>query len=126
MALKYKNSRTGRVVTVLEPVEIEEKAELEAEHLARGGTARARVQAERVAARAVKEALHARRTISKMDASETWDRIRDEPKPQPKPEPEEPKASDVRAWAKAEGLDVPDRGKLPDEVVEQYKSASGE
>lgn len=31
-----------------------------------------------------------------------------------------PAAKDVRAWAKAEGIEVPARGPLPDEVVELY------
>lgn len=33
----------------------------------------------------------------------------------------EPKA--VRAWAKRQGLDVPGRGRIPAEVLQQYKQA---
>lgn len=40
--------------------------------------------------------------------------------------PGEPKPADVRAWAREQGIEVPARGKLPDEVVEQYKAASRE
>lgn len=36
---------------------------------------------------------------------------------------DEPKPADVRAWAKAEGLDVPARGNLSAELVERYKAA---
>lgn len=32
-------------------------------------------------------------------------------------------AKDVRAWAKARGMDVPERGRIPGDVVEQYNSA---
>jgi len=35
----------------------------------------------------------------------------------------EPKPADVRAWAKAEGLDVPPRGNLSAEIVDRYKAA---
>ena len=31
----------------------------------------------------------------------------------------------VRAWAKAEGIDVPARGKIPDDVIAQYEAAQG-
>lgn len=37
-----------------------------------------------------------------------------------------PSSKAVRAWAKAQGLDVPSRGPIPDEVVEQYKAAQEE
>jgi hypothetical protein len=36
----------------------------------------------------------------------------------------EPAAKDVRAWARAEGLDVPARGPLPDDIVARYKAAT--
>ena len=36
-----------------------------------------------------------------------------------------PPAKDVRAWARAEGLDVPARGPLPDELVAAYREARG-
>jgi Lsr2 len=31
---------------------------------------------------------------------------------------------DVRAWAKAEGIPVNDRGRIPASVVEQYEAAT--
>lgn len=37
-----------------------------------------------------------------------------------------PSARKVREWAKANGYDVPDRGKLPTEVVEAYRAAGQE
>jgi hypothetical protein len=42
------------------------------------------------------------------------------------PESSEPKpaAKDVRAWAKAEGIEVPARGPIPDDVIERYRAAS--
>jgi hypothetical protein len=32
-------------------------------------------------------------------------------------------AKEVRAWAKAQGIDMPERGRIPGEILEQYKSA---
>lgn len=34
----------------------------------------------------------------------------------------EPAAADVRAWAQAQGIDVPARGKLSAELIERYKA----
>jgi len=39
--------------------------------------------------------------------------------------PAAPAARDVRAWAKAEGIDVPARGPIPDDVVDRYRDAQG-
>lgn len=33
-------------------------------------------------------------------------------------------AKDVRAWAKENGIEVPDRGRIPGEVVEKYKAVN--
>ena len=33
-------------------------------------------------------------------------------------------SSDIRAWAKAEGFAISDRGRIPGSVVEQYESAT--
>jgi len=33
--------------------------------------------------------------------------------------------SEVRRWARAQGLDVKDRGRIPNTIVEQYVSATG-
>lgn len=38
----------------------------------------------------------------------------------------QPDAKQVRAWAAAQGIEVPARGKLPAEVVEQYQAAHTE
>lgn len=38
----------------------------------------------------------------------------------------EPAARDVRAWAREQGIDVPARGHLAADVVEQYKAARSE
>jgi hypothetical protein len=35
----------------------------------------------------------------------------------------EPSAAEVRAWAREAGLSVPERGRLPDQVREQYAAA---
>lgn len=40
--------------------------------------------------------------------------------------PKEPEAKAVRAWAAESGIEVPARGKLPAEVVEQYQAAQQE
>jgi hypothetical protein len=33
-------------------------------------------------------------------------------------------AKDVRVWAKAQGIDVPERGRIPGDIVERYKAAN--
>lgn len=38
----------------------------------------------------------------------------------PEPEEDEPSNAEVRAWAKEQGIDVADRGKIPADVLEQY------
>lgn len=35
-----------------------------------------------------------------------------------------PKASDVREWAKANNIDVPERGRIPNAILEQYEAAN--
>ena len=37
--------------------------------------------------------------------------------------PDVPSAKDVRAWAAGQDIDVPARGKIPDEVVAAYQAA---
>ncbi|GAA1766149.1 Lsr2 dimerization domain-containing protein [Streptomonospora arabica] len=37
----------------------------------------------------------------------------------------EPSTREVRAWARENGMDVPSRGRVPDEVVAAYKRAHG-
>ncbi len=34
-----------------------------------------------------------------------------------------PRPADVRAWAKSQGIEVKDRGRVPDELVVQFKAA---
>lgn len=34
-----------------------------------------------------------------------------------------PTPKDVRSWAREQGIDVPARGKVPDDVVDRYKAA---
>lgn len=34
------------------------------------------------------------------------------------------KAAEVRAWAKDQGIEVPDRGRVPNSVIEQYERAN--
>jgi ERCC4 domain/Lsr2 len=38
----------------------------------------------------------------------------------------EPSTAEVRAWARGQGIDVPDRGRLRPEVREQYRAAHAE
>lgn len=45
------------------------------------------------------------------------------PEPETVPDPPAPSAAKVRAWAKAEGLDVPARGPMPDDVIAAYQAA---
>ena len=35
------------------------------------------------------------------------------------------RSSDIRAWAKAEGITISDRGRIPASVVAQYEAATG-
>jgi Lsr2 len=35
------------------------------------------------------------------------------------------RSGDIRAWAKAEGIAISDRGRIPANVVEQYEAATG-
>lgn len=35
------------------------------------------------------------------------------------------RSGDIRAWAKAEGIAISDRGRIPASVVEQYEAATG-
>lgn len=123
MALTYKNQITDRVQKVLEPSEL-------ADHLA-GVRKRGRpIDPKRILlARKRRERL-----IVKMNGSWKWKRLDAEPEPEPDGDDEEetsetseaPKAAEVRAWAKAAGVDVPARGKVPPEVVEQFKAAHSE
>ena len=53
-----------------------------------------------------------------------WVEVVDEPEPEPADD--EPKPAAVRAWARAEGLDVPARGNLSTDLIEQYKAAQAE
>lgn len=70
--------------------------------------------------------------VPQLDAGKRWERL-DSVQPEPEPEPEwslesergddEPTPAEVRAWARENDLDVPSRGRLSPEVVEQYKAA---
>lgn len=33
------------------------------------------------------------------------------------------KAAEVRVWARAQGIDVPDRGRVPNDILEKYDAA---
>jgi hypothetical protein len=49
-----------------------------------------------------------------------------EPQPEPSPVPEqrpEPKAAEIRAWAKENSLAVPAKGRIPADLVEAYRNA---
>jgi hypothetical protein len=72
-----------------------------------------------------------------MEAAGGWQLVGEPPPPSPEPEPEpepepdvEPEAeaeepeppsdAEVRAWAKEVGIDVPARGRLSKDVIDQY------
>lgn len=134
MALTYRNTRNGRMVSMSEPGEILAKGEADAERASRPGTKKARREAEIIADTAQRNAVHVRHTLDKMDASTKWERYNPPADPgvsappgplEPAvPRESEPKAADVRAWAQSHGIDVPQRGKLPTDVVDQYLAAN--
>lgn len=94
MALTYRNTLKGHIVSVPEPADILTAAEAEAEVLARKGTKRDRHDAELVMDRAQSTAGQQRQTLTKMDQSRRWERYTappvvaaPEPAPAPAPEP---------------------------------------
>jgi hypothetical protein len=98
----YKNSRTGRVVDV--PAE--------------APTRRNRPKRDKQWSQ----------KLNQMDRSRRWQRLDAapaDPEPESDPDPvgDEPAAKDIRAWAKEQGIEVPARGKLAPELVEQLKAA---
>jgi hypothetical protein len=42
----------------------------------------------------------------------------------PRPTSARERSGDIRAWAKAEGIEISDRGRIPAHVVAQYEAAS--
>jgi len=64
-----------------------------------------------------------------MEAAGGWRLVSEPPPPETEPEPDaeaeeasQPSDADVRAWAKANGIDVPARGRLSKDVVDQYRN----
>jgi hypothetical protein len=57
------------------------------------------------------------RQIERLDASPLWERV------EAPAAPSGPKTADVRAWARAQGIEVTPRGKLPAELVDRYIAA---
>jgi hypothetical protein len=43
-----------------------------------------------------------------------------------KAQPNAPNTTEVREWAKAQGIDVKDRGRVPAELVVKFKAATGQ
>ncbi|MPZ27538.1 MAG: hypothetical protein GEV12_14295 [Micromonosporaceae bacterium] len=136
MALTYRNTRTGRVVTMPEPGEVLAEGEERAERASRPGTKKARREAEIIADTAARNAVHVRHTLDKMDASTKWQRYnppsvgelteteREADRQAAGGDPDSgPKSADVRAWAQAQGIEVPQRGRLPGEVLDAYLAA---
>lgn len=57
--------------------------------------------------------------ISDLEKSKRWQRVEGHTA-----EPAgEPSAAEVRTWAKANGVQVPDKGRLSPEVIAQFKAA---
>lgn len=125
MALTYRNTITGRVVTMAEPNEVTAAAEVAAERASRPGTKKAKREAQVIADRAQHQSVHLRQVLRKMDESTKWQRF--EPSDGAAPtvdQAQDPKAADVRAWAQSQDIETPARGKLPAEVVERYLAAT--
>lgn len=126
MALTYRNTRTGRVVTMPEPGEVLSQGEEHAERVSRSGTKKARREAEIIADTATRNAVHVRHTLDKMDASSKWERFVEQSGEPEAGSPDAasgepgPKPAEVRAWARERGIEVPSRGSLPEAVVDRY------
>lgn len=123
MAVIFRNTRTGRVVEVAEATDVEAATEAEAQRLAGLGTKKSQRAAAAVDAAGQKQMIHARHTIERMDESEKWQR---HTPTAPEPDKSGPAPADVRAWAKDAGYEVPARGKLSQDVLDAYQSASEE
>jgi hypothetical protein len=50
-----------------------------------------------------------------------WVEVVDEPEPD---DSDEPRPAEVRAWARAEGIDVPARGNLSTDLIDKFKAAN--
>jgi hypothetical protein len=44
----------------------------------------------------------------------------------PRPAAARRRSADVRAWAKAKGIQITDRGRIPGSIIKQYEAAAGE
>lgn len=76
--LKYRSKRTGKVVEMAEPQEIERDADQLAEELAKSDDKAERKQAEFVRAKGAEMAGHARRTLDRYNDSSVWERVTDD------------------------------------------------
>lgn len=124
MALTYRNTRNGQVVTMPEPNEVIADAEVAAERASRPGTKKARREAQIIADRAAQQGVNLRQVLRKMDESAKWQRYEPSVEPAAADSAQDPKAADVRVWAQANDIEVPARGKLPTEVVDRYLAAT--
>ena len=76
--LKYRSKRTGKVVEMAEPQEIEREADQLAEELAKSDDKADRKQAEFVRAKGQEMAGHARRTLDRYNEGSVWERVTDD------------------------------------------------
>lgn len=115
MAITYQHRIKGHTVSVKEPDEL-------ADELAAVERRGRSLDPKRV----VLAKKRRERLIVKMNQAWKWQRTDStETATAGQPDRSEPKDADVRAWAAAEGIEVPARGKLSAEVVERYKAAHG-
>ena len=82
MTITYRDRRTGKVADMQEPTEILAEAEAAAREIGGAGTAKAKREAEHVAAMGDKAAAHARRTLNAMDSSVRWERVTGDGEPE--------------------------------------------
>lgn len=64
------------------------------------------------------------RRLAQFDQADEW--VRADPVGDVAPGAGRPSAAEIRVWARAAGIDVPERGKLPAAVVDAWLAAHGD
>ena len=59
-----------------------------------------------------------------IDAARRAPGTRSPARPRRKPSPGDPDSTEIRDWARSQGIDVKDRGRIPAELVVKFKAAT--